>query len=375
MASKNKITFNTSNFLFLILLVFTMYVLKPLVVPLLFSIMLCILVFPVVKFLEHKLRFNKALSALTAIIVMIISVFILFSYIGFQLSDIVSKSSLYADKLEQIYNNYASEIESTFNFKINDLTKNSANIGKTLKDNFSNIMQFIGASGSILGDLVLIPIYMFFFLFYRSFFQTFLLKVFSNDNKNSSVKMIIQKLYKVQKSYLSGLFTVMGIVGVLNSIGLLILGIENAFFYGFLASLLLLIPYIGIIIGSLIPAVIALVTKDSAWYAVGVIALFGFIQFLEGNFITPKITGSKVSINALAAIVSIIAFSMLWGTSGMILALPIVASLKILFDNIAGLEPYGFILGEPDEEHVTIEARIRLKKWKEIRRKKFEVGS
>jgi predicted PurR-regulated permease PerM len=77
----------------------------------------------------------------------------------------------------------------------------------------------------------------------------------------------------------------------------------------------------------------------------------------------------------LAAIISIIAFSMLWGTSGMILALPIVASLKILFDNIAGLEPYGFILGEPDEEHVTIEARIRLKKWKEIRRKKLEVGS
>lgn len=304
---------------------------------------------------------------------MIISVFILFSYIGFQLSDIVSKSSFYAYKLEQIYNNYASDIESSFNFKINDLTKNSTNIGKTLKDNFSNIMQFIGASGSILGDLVLIPIYMFFFLFYRSFFQSFLLKVFSNDNKNTSVKMIIQKLYKVQKSYLSGLFTVMGIVGVLNSIGLLILGIENAFFYGFLASLLLLIPYIGIIIGSLIPAVIALVTKDSAWYAVGVIVLFGFIQFLEGNFITPKITGSKVSINALVAIVSIIAFSMLWGTSGMILALPIVASLKILFDNIAGLEPYGFILGEPDEEHVTLEARIRLKKWKEIRRKKLRV--
>lgn len=306
---------------------------------------------------------------------MIIGVFILFSYIGFQLSDVVSKSGVYADKLEQLYNNYASEIESTFNFKINDLTKNSANIGKTLKDNFSNIMQFIGASGSILGDLILIPIYMFFFLFYRSFFQTFLMKVFSNDNKNLSVKIIIQKLYKVQKSYLSGLFTVMGIVGVLNSIGLLILGIENAFFYGFLAALLLLIPYIGIIIGSLIPAVIALVTKDSAWYAVGVIALFGFIQFLEGNFITPKITGSKVSINALVAIISIIAFSMLWGTSGMILALPIVASLKILFDNIAGLEPYGFILGEPDEEHVTIEARIRLKKWKEIRRKKLEVGS
>lgn len=370
MVSKNKITFNTNNFLFLILLVFSMYVLKPLVVPLLYSIMLCILVFPLVKFLELKLRFNKAFSALTAIIAMIIGVSILIFLIGFQLSDLVSKSGEYANNLEHIYNNFVQEIETNLNFKVSDLTKNSSDIGKTLNDNFSNIMRFIGASGSILGDLVLIPIYMFFFLYYRKFFQIFLLKVFSNNHKDSNVKLVIKKLYTVQKSYLSGLFTVMGIVGLLNSVGLLLLGIENAFFFGFFAALLLLIPYIGIIIGSLIPAVIALVTKDSAWYAIGVIALFSFIQFLEGNFITPKITGSKVSINALVAIFSIIAFSMLWGTSGMILALPIVASLKILFDIIPGLEPYGYILGEPDEEQVTNAARIRLKEWKAIRKGK-----
>ena len=160
----------------------------------------------------------------------------------------------------------------------------------------------------------------------------------------------------------------MGIVGLLNSLGLLILGIENPFFYGFLAALLLLIPYVGIIIGSIIPAIIALVTKDSAMYSVGVIGLFSFVQFIEGNFITPKITGSKVSINALVAIVSIIGFSMLWGTSGMILALPIVASLKILFDAIPSLEPYGFVLGEPREDQIKSVARLRLKKWKEIRK-------
>ena len=79
------------------------------------------------------------------------------------------------------------------------------------------------------------------------------------------------------------------------------LGIGNPFFFGFLVALLLLIPYIGVIIGSLLTAVIALATKDSAWYAIGVIGVFGFIQFLEGNFITPKITGSKVSVNAFFA--------------------------------------------------------------------------
>ena len=162
----------------------------------------------------------------------------------------------------------------------------------------------------------------------------------------------------------------MFIVGLLNTVGLLILGIENAFFFGFLAALLLLIPYIGIMICSLLPALVALATKDSAWYAVGVIAVFMFIQMIEGNYITPKITASKVSINSLVAILSIILFSMLWGTAGMIVALPVMASLKVIFDTIPELKAYGFLIGEPSEEQLRSTARFRLKNWQAIRKAK-----
>jgi predicted PurR-regulated permease PerM len=216
----------------------------------------------------------------------------------------------------------------------------------------------------------LIPLYMFFFLLYRRFFQIFIYKVFSKSGNHSKVKQVLAKLYDVQQNYLIGLLTVMLIVGVLNSVGLLLLGIDYAIFFGFLASFLLLIPYIGIIIGSLIPALLALVTKDSVWYSVGVIAIFAFVQFLEGNLITPKITGSKVSMNSFIAILSIIMFSMLWGTIGMILALPVTASLKVIFDSSARLRPYGFLIGEPLDEHLKSKAVIRLKKWQEIRAQK-----
>jgi predicted PurR-regulated permease PerM len=135
----------------------------------------------------------------------------------------------------------------------------------------------------------------------------------------------------------------------------------------------LLIPYIGIIIGSLLPALIALATKDSYWYAVGVIGIFGFIQFLEGNFITPKITGSKVSLNAFVSILSIILFSMLWGIPGMILALPVTASLKVLFDNSDNMKPIGFLLGEAKEKYFSNKAKNRLNIWKKIRVQKLKV--
>ncbi len=372
MTKPNNFQNYAHNLLFIVLLVYVLNILQPLIVPLLFAVILSISIFPVVKFLERKLRFKRILSALSAIIIMFVIVGLLFTFIGVQISEIVSKSDTYAIRLEQVYNKNISTIENSFNIDRSDFIKGNFDFGKTLKENFSNIIGFLGASGGILSDIILIPLYMFFFLFYRKFFQIFIYKVFCKGDDNTKVKMLIQKLYRVQQDYLIGLFTVMGIVGLLNSVGLLILGIENPFFYGFLAALLLLIPYVGIIIGSLIPAAIALVTKDSAMYAVAVIGLFGFIQFIEGNFITPKITGSKVSINALVAIVSIIAFSMLWGTSGMILALPVVASVKILFDAIPSLEPYGFVLGEPKEDQIKSDARIRLKRWQEIRKKKLE---
>lgn len=351
-------------------IVFIFYILKSIIVPLLFAIILSISVFPIVLFLEHKWRFNRIFSALTVIILLAIFLFSLFTFIGYEIKSILSQGDTYVERLNQLYSQAINHAETTFGIDKNKINLKNVDFGIIAKDNISNIMQFVTISGSVLSDLILIPLYMFFFLLYRRFFQIFIYKVFSTSGNHSKVKQVLSKLYNVQQNYLRGLLTVMCIVGILNSIGLLILGIDYAIFFGFLASFLLLIPYIGIIIGSLIPAVLALATKDSAWYSLGVIAVFAFVQFLEGNFITPKITGSKVSINAFIAILSIILFSSLWGTTGMILALPVTASLKVIFDSIPRLKPYGFLIGEPLDEHLKSKAMVRLKKWKAIRGEK-----
>ncbi len=102
-------------------------------------------------------------------------------------------------------------------------------------------------------------------------------------------------------------------------------------------------------IGSVLPILMALLTKDSIWYAVGVAGIFAAVQFLEGNFITPNIVGSKVSVNPLAAIVALIIGGMLWGPAGMILSIPFTAIIKVVFDHIHSLEAFGFLLGEPPQ--------------------------
>ena len=358
------------NLIFIIGLVYVLYVLKPVVVPIIIAIILSVSAFPFVQFLERKLRINRVISAIVAITLLSLVIFALLLFIGFQLSDILEKGDFYAEKLSNVYNTFATKLETYLGIEKNELSIKKLNIGATIKNNFVGIIEFLTSSGSFFSDIILIPLYIFFFLIYRKFFKSFIYRAFSKDGNTLKAKTILNKLYDVQQNYLVGLFMVMGIVGVLNSIGLLILGIDNAIFFGFLAALLLLIPYIGIIIGSLLPAIVALATKDSLWYPVGVMVIFGFIQFIEGNFITPKITGSKVSINAFVAILSIILFSMLWGIAGMIVALPVIASLKVVFDTIPELKPYGFLIGEPLDEYLRSAARIRLKNWKKIRNEK-----
>jgi len=130
----------------------------------------------------------------------------------------------------------------------------------------------------------------------------------------------------------------------LNSVGLLILGIDHAIFFGVLSGLLTIIPYVGISIGATLPIIMALITKDSIWYAVGVVGIFTTVQFLEGNFIGPRITGSKVSINALAAIIALVIGGKILGIAGMILAIPAIGAMKVLLMHSYYLKPFVILL-------------------------------
>lgn len=370
MNSKNHITHSALSLLALIAVVFILYVLKPFIVPIVFAVIFSVMLFPIQRFLEKKWRCNRLFATLTSITILFCLTVLIFFLISTRLMYFMDNSEVYSQKLGELFHKSVNSLEHTFNIGNNRFfAQQEFKAENIIKDNLDKIGVVLSESSSLLSDLVLMPIYIFFFLYYRAFFRTFIYKAFKSKSK-SFINSVLKKIYEIQQNYLLGLIKVIIIVGCLNSLGLLLLGISNPFFFGFLAALLLLVPYIGVIIGSLLPAIIALATKDSAWYAVGVIGVFGFIQFLEGNFITPKITGSKVSVNAFVVITSLVLFSMLWGITGMILALPITATLKILFDNTPGYEAYGFLIGEPVDKHLQSRARGRLKKWKRIRKAK-----
>ncbi|STX28536.1 transporter, permease [Legionella beliardensis] len=206
------------------------------------------------------------------------------------------------------------------------------------------INRTMSFTASVLTAFLIFTIVLFFLLYYRKNLVLFLFKV--TDSKNhATLRRILKRVQSVVVNYIVGLFLVIVIVGVLNILGLWFLGIEHAVLFGVMAAVLTLIPYIGIFIGSLLPAIFALLSKGSIWYALGVILIFMFVQFLEGNFLTPNIVGNQVSVNPFAAVLGLTVGGLLLGITGIMLALPILAIIKVICDEIKTLKPIGYLIG------------------------------
>ncbi len=215
-----------------------------------------------------------------------------------------------------------------------------------LKNSATFLNRTLSATTSFISSFVVFVISLFFILYYRAFLVSFL--YITVDYKNHrKLTTILSKIQLVVSAYILGLLLIIFIVAVLNSLGLLILGIENALLFGVMAAVLTLIPYIGILLGALLPILFALLTTDSLWYPLCVLFIFMFIQFLEGNFLTPNIVGRQVSINPFAAILGLIVGGSLLGIIGIMFALPVLAILKVICDEVSGLKPIGFLIGNP----------------------------
>lgn len=192
--------------------------------------------------------------------------------------------------------------------------------------------------------LVLLPIFIFFMLYYREMYIIFLQKVFERSH-NSEIDKVILRVQDVTQNYLVGLFTVLGIMAVLNSIGLLILGLDYAIPFAIFASMLAIIPFIGAITGALPAILYAFLFYDSLWMPLMVAAIFTVVQLIESSFLTPRIVGAKVSLNPFMAIIVLLLGANVWGIAGMILSIPLIGIMRVGFSQVQELKPYGYILG------------------------------
>jgi putative heme transporter len=317
---------------------------RDIVIPLAFATFLSIVLLPIVK------RIEKRTGTTLAVTIVLITGLVVFGFLGYLLVNQVINLANDLPNLESKMETFVINLQRTLNERFGITTREQNTLVQDfLKSASVYTGQFLLGTGNTLSTIIQIPIYMFLILLYRKKFKEFFLSIVPDDNDELAWKKQIEN---VTQGYISGLMLVTLIVAALNTTGLFILGIDHAIFFGILSGVLTIIPYVGIFIGALLPVLMALITKDSLWYAAGVVMVFTVVQFLEGNFITPRITGSKVSINALAAIVALLIGGKILGIAGMILAVPAIGVLKILLSYSSHLKPFVILLGEDNPKDV-----------------------
>ena len=324
--------------------VYTLYVGQHIILPVIYATIIAILLNPLVNFLVRK-KCNKTLAIIVAVVVAIFIIFCLFYFISIQIS-------LFGDTYPKLKGKFNATSEHAIHwvsqhFNIEPI-KIDAWIAKTESEAVNNIgsaiSQTLSTIGSVLTIVVLLPVYLFMILFYRDLLLEFIKKLF-NATHHITVFEILTNSKKIIQNYLIGLLVEAAIIATLNSIGLLCLGVDYAIILGITGALLNIIPYIGGVIAIALPMLIAYVTKESSSAAIFVLMLYLAIQFIDNHFIIPRVVASKVKINALISIIVVLAGGALWGIPGMFLSIPLTAIMKVVFDHIEPLKPWGFLLG------------------------------
>lgn len=339
---KNRLVNGASLFIIISLLTVLVYVGQEILFPIIMALLIAILLRPVVAFLNARMKFPHVMAVMTALLLTMLLTLGVFFFLGKQIMQ-------FSDDIPRIKHNlyiHLHHVQQWVKDKLNvSYTKQQNYINETVSaDKVLDSSAIDTFTGTLL-NLVLIPIYTFLILLYRTLFFNFFVKLIP-PRHHAVLQEIMFEIKTVVRSYIVGLLFELIAVAVLTAVGLWIIGVDYFIFLGLMTAILNLIPYIGILVAGTVCIVVAMAGSTELGSVIGVIIVNVVVQFIDNNILVPQIIGSKISINALVSIVAVVIGGALAGIAGMFLALPLIAILKVIFDRIGPLKPWGYILGD-----------------------------
>lgn len=325
---------------------------RTLFIPLSFALLIGFILYPICKWMEKK-GFDKGI----AIVISILGVTLLAGAIVYllfaQLSEFLQEWQSLRVKLTETINQLSLFVTERFDISTEkqlDFINNTLN--NSGSQAFSMLRNTAYSVSESLFFLLMIPVFSALILFHRQMLSNALYELFPPERKNTIHEILIETIHAYY-NFIKGMLLVYLIVGLLNSIGLLIIGVPHPFLFGFIASILTFIPYVGIMISSLLPIAVSWITYNSFWYPLGVIVVFSIVQALEAYIIFPFAVGSRLKINTLVIIIVVIAGGILWGAAGMILFIPFISIVKLIAERTPSLKTLSVLLGDGEQKKHT----------------------
>lgn len=318
---------------------------KIIIMPLLMSFFISIMLLPVYRFFRKR-KFPEAIAIflpiLLVIIVAALIVWLFYSQMIFLAHDY--------RKIEQNLTTHLNAlrlwISRVFGFSPTDQLNFINQQSNKFFNYAANILS--GAAGSATSVFIffgLLPIYTFLLIMYRRIFMKFILMCFEPE-EHKNIEVVMQQIERMGKRYLLGLLIQLCYITILLWGILAVFGIKHALLIGIIFAFLNLIPYLGALIGNILGVLITLASSESIVDILFVVGAIAVVQFLDNNILMPRIVGSQVQLNPLTSIIGIFIAGAMTGISGMFLALPIMAILKIIFDRSERFKKWGVLLGD-----------------------------
>ena len=326
-----------------------LYQLQSVLLPFVLAIFLSYIFKPLVLYLKKKRI--PSFVALILVFVFIVGLFFgLSSIIYSSFDSFVREFPKYQNKLTLLLRETTMLIDSFAarydikpeNFNLSDMVDFSAVT--------SLVTSGAGSFFSLLGNMVVVILLMFFILAGSG---DLISKVNSSMKRSHSQRLasMIESIDARVRQYLITKTLISLATGALTTIILLILGVDFALLWGFLTFLLNFIPNIGSIVSIVFPLIISFLQFDSVATPLLVLLLLGAAQFAMGNVVEPKLMEFSLNLSPLLVLVSLFFWGWIWGIWGMILAVPMMSTVKIVFENIESLQPIAVLMSSrvPEE--------------------------
>jgi predicted PurR-regulated permease PerM len=356
------------SLLAIILFVYGLIAVRNFLWPIAFGFLLSYLFFPVVNWLEkHKIPRILAnfIVIITGLGILVSLALLAYSKISPIAGDFpkIAEAGLrnLADLVSVIGEYFGFDKQETSNF-----IKEQA--GNLLTTGGQYVQDIFSATTTTIVNFGLLPVYIFLFLYYRTKFAYFLMMIFGRRHRQEVIT-ILREISRVFVRYMAGVLAVVFILCIINSTGLMIIGMRYSIALGIISALFNFIPYFGTLIGGVVPLLFALIGENDPALAFRVVILFIIIQFIENNILTPNIVGGNVRVNPFFIITGLVAASLVWGIPGLLLIVPFLAITRIVLSHIDSMKPYAFLLGDQGTaKHAisieNIKKRLKLKSKK-----------
>jgi predicted PurR-regulated permease PerM len=336
-----------------------LYFAKPFLVPLALAGMLAMLLLKIwIRFERYNIK--RSLAALFSVLILATAISVIILLIGWQLSGFTENMNELKEQVFAVLEKGRNWLDDYLGIDHEQQKEIVASAESSSSGPGNMLLGFASIVLGISVDSILVMVYVFLFLLFRTRIKNFILMLVNVEHREKATH-IVHKSSAVAQQYLEGLSKMIVVLWIMYGIGFSALGVENALFFAVLCGLLEIVPFVGNLLGTTFTVIAVAAQGGDSELILGVIAVYMLVQFIQTYILEPLVVGSQVRINPLFTIIGLVAGELIWGIAGMVLAIPLLGVLRIVFDHIPSLKPYAYLIGSEPQNQTSFLDKV--KRW------------